>query len=117
MVFATTSIEVVSSTIPGLSSMGTKSREALVVLLRRHFGTVRSTIVDNRSDLDALVQRRPTVVFLGMKYIPEHPALGVNDVERLWLSDILDAKGIICTGSNSAANLLDMHKPLPYIVQ
>lgn len=105
-------IEIVSSTMPGLSSMGKESREAICAVLSRHFIRVRVTIVNNLTDLEALAARRPDLVFLGMKFIPENPLLGWQDPDKIWLAEYLDMHGILYTGSDQNAHELELNKPL-----
>ncbi|MEX1058835.1 MAG: hypothetical protein WEC17_00140, partial [Candidatus Saccharimonadales bacterium] len=103
-------IEIVSSTIIGLSSMSQKSRLAALAVLAKHYMRARITIVNNLSDLEDLVARRPDLVFLGMKFLPCNPIAGRHDSDRIWLSDYLDQCGIAYTGSNGAAHKLELDK-------
>ncbi len=105
-------IEIVSSTELELSSMSQKSRDAIRVVLAKHYTDVRICIVNNLADLEALVARRPDLVFLGMKFIPVNPVLGFQDTERIWLSQYLDENNIAYTGSNQLAHELELDKPL-----
>lgn len=105
-------IEIVSSTAPGLSSMSQKSRDAIRIVLAEHYTHVRITIVNNLSDLKALVARGPDLVFSGMKFIPTNPDLGINDTNKIWIAKYLDAHGIVYTGSNYRAHELELNKPL-----
>ena len=105
-------IEIVTSTTRGLSSMGRKSARAVQAVLARHYTQVRVTIVNSLSDLDALVARRPDAVFLGMKFLPNNPALGFHDPNKIWLNEYLDDAGIVCTGSSYQAHELELNKEL-----
>ena len=104
-------IQIVSSTIPGLSSMGRGLREVAQAILARHYTKVGITIVNDLDDLEALVALRPDLVFLGMKFISHDPALGVNDPEKIWIGEYLDKHGIPYTGSGSGAHNLEFDKP------
>lgn len=105
-------IEIVSSTSRGLSSMSQRSRDAALVVLADHYSDVRITIVNNESDLEKLVVRKPDLVFLGMKFVLANPSLGINNSGRIWISDYLDEFGITYTGSSQLAHERELHKPL-----
>ncbi len=104
-------IEIVSSTAPGLSSMGQESREAILGVLNMHYSHARITLVNNLSDLEALVARKPDLVFLGMKYIPLHPELGIHDPNKIWLGKYLAEHNVLFTGSGHKAHELELDKP------
>lgn len=104
-------IEIVSSTVRGLSSMSQESRDAALTVLRRHFTDVRIALIDNIADLQALVGRQPDLVFLGMKFIPHSPGLGMHDPHKIWISNYLDEHGIAYTGSGQLAHELELDKP------
>lgn len=103
-------IEIVSSTKPGLSSMGKISRAGAKAALDKHYKSVGITIVNAMSDLQALVARKPDLVFLGMSFLPVNPNLGREDTEKIWLTDYLERHGIAHTGSDQAANFLESNK-------
>lgn len=105
-------IEIVSSTLPGLSSMGNVSRAGAKAALAKHYSSVQITIVDNMSGLQALVARKPDLVFLGMTFLPANPALGWEDPKKVWLSEYLDLHNIAYTGSERLASLLERNKHL-----
>lgn len=63
------SVELVTTTIKSLSSMGCQSRLGAKAALERRYKQVRITDIRNVSDLDAVVARRPDLAFLGMKFI------------------------------------------------
>ncbi len=105
-------IEIVCSTESTLSSMSLGSRQAIRGALSKHYATVGITIVNTFGDLQALVERKPDLVFLGMKFIPTNFALKQNDTQKIWLSDFLEAHGIACTGSPSPAHELECDKSL-----
>lgn len=103
-------IEIVSSTTKGLSSMNERSRNAILLVLSKHYSKVGITIVNNLLDLQALVARKPDIVFLGMKYLPVNAGLGNEDPGKIWLSGYLDNYGIAYTGSGQKANQLEANK-------
>lgn len=105
-------IEIVGSTMPGLSSMSLESREAIKAELGRHYKKVGITIVNNIDDLKRLVDIKPDLVFLGMKFIPSNPNLGQSDKNKIWISEYLDDNNIAYTGSNQPAHELELDKSL-----
>jgi D-alanine-D-alanine ligase len=105
-------IEIVSSTLLGFSSMTKKSRDAVQLVLRKHYDEVGITIVNNLSDLEELVAKKPDLVFMGMKFISSNSELGLADPDRIYLTDYLTEHGIAVTGSNSSAQKLELNKPL-----
>lgn len=105
-------IEIVSSNVLGLSSMSKKSREAIRAVLSRSYFNVGITLVNNLEDLEALVARKPDLVFLGMKFIPANPNLGFQDPNKIWLSQYFDRHDIAYTGSSQPAHELELNKPL-----
>jgi D-alanine-D-alanine ligase len=105
-------IEIVRSSCGGLSSMSRASCGAIYDVLDNHFGDVRITVVNNLSDLEALVERRPDLVFLGMKFIPQAVTTGVAEDGKIWLSEYLSEHGVACTGSPQMAYELERDKPL-----
>ncbi|HVC36315.1 MAG TPA: D-alanine--D-alanine ligase [Candidatus Dormibacteraeota bacterium] len=104
-------IEIVRTTIKGLSSMSLKSAEAILAVLSKHYVSVRLSTVNNVSDLQAVVARNPDLVFLGLEFISLNPSLGQQDPNRIWLTSYFEEHGITCTGSNQMAHQLERHKP------
>lgn len=90
--------------------MSEKSREAIRAVLSHRYSNVRVTLVNNQEDLEALVARKPDLVFLGMKFIPTNPNLGFQDPEKIWISQYFDHHDIAYTGSNQSAHELELNK-------
>jgi len=105
-------IEVVRSSSKGLSSISKESCDAITAVLARHFTNVGVALINTVSDLEALVGRRPDLVFLGVKFIPADPALGLADPNKIWLSDVFDEHEIAYTGSSQTAHKLERNKDL-----
>lgn len=105
-------IEIVCSNKSGLSSMSQPSRDAVLAILTKHFAKARITVIKGRSDLEALVSRKPDLVFLGMKFMPLDPTPGYSGPDKIWITDYLDKQGIAYTGSGQAAHKLELNKPL-----
>jgi D-alanine-D-alanine ligase len=106
------SIEIVVSTNRSLSSMGNVSREAIYDVLKTRYHNVRISGVNNQQDLEAMVSRKPDLAFLGMKFIPVNPVLGLHDPQKIWISRYLQDSGIRYTGSERGANKLEFNKQL-----
>lgn len=105
-------IEIVRSSTKALSSMSEESSASIVAVLSKYFSEVGVTIVNNLSDLENLVSRRPDLVFLGMEYIPKEGALATQAGNRIWLSSYFEDHGIPYTGSEQPAHLLQRNKQL-----
>ncbi len=103
-------IEIMCSAVPRLNSLTKKSCNAIYDTLARHYQEVGISIVDNLSDIQELVAKQPDLVFIGMKFVPLNPELGVNDPEKVWIMDILDECGIAYTGSSQASHELEYYK-------
>ncbi|MEK7561901.1 MAG: hypothetical protein AAB541_03505 [Patescibacteria group bacterium] len=105
-------VEIVRSTKRGLSSMSRVSCDGIFTVLSKHYVSVGVTIVNNLSDFETVVERRPDLVFLGMKFVPVDHALGLQDSGKIWIADYLDEHGIAYTGSGQMAHELGVSKPL-----
>jgi len=92
--------------------MSQRSREAVLAVLAKHYTQVGVTIVDSVTDLEALATGKPDLVFLGMKFVPLDPALGLLDPKKVWISQFLDRHDITYTGSGRRAQELELNKPL-----
>jgi D-alanine-D-alanine ligase len=105
-------IEIVRSNTKGLSSMSQNSCDAIFAVLDKQYTTVRISIVNNLSDLAAIVNRNPDLVFLGMEFIPQNPSLGLHDPNKIWITSYLDEHDITYTGSSQPSHELERNKPL-----
>jgi D-alanine-D-alanine ligase len=92
--------------------MSKTSCDSIFAVLSKHYTEVRVTIINNLADLEALAASHPDLVFLGMEFIPNDPLLGLDDPNKVWLSEFLDAHEIAYTGSNRSAHELGRNKPL-----
>lgn len=92
--------------------MGQISRDGARKALAKYYSRVDVTIVNSLSDLEALVARKPDLVFLGMTYLPVNQEIGWQDPEKIWLNDYLDKHDIAYTGSSQAASSLERNKDL-----
>jgi D-alanine-D-alanine ligase len=105
-------IEIVVSSNPALGSMGGASCAAIYDVLKSKYHNVRKSVVNNLQDLDAIVSRKPDLAFLGMKFIPVNPLLGIHDPQKIWISRYLQDAGVRYTGSARSAVKLDFNKHL-----
>jgi D-alanine-D-alanine ligase len=105
-------IEIVCSTAPGLSSMSQPSRQSIATVLDKYYSSVGITLVNNMEDLERLARSKPDLVFLGMKFIPSNPSLGMHDPNKIWLTQFLDEHDIAYTGSGQIAHALELDKSL-----
>lgn len=103
-------IQIVRSTITELSSMSKRSCDAIYATLSSQYQTVGVTIVNSHLDLAALIDKKPDLVFVGMKYVP-----GVKSDTKIWLSEFLTQHDIPHTGSPQQAIDYELNKPLAKI--
>lgn len=103
------SVELVTTTIKSLSSMGCQSRLEAKAALERRYKQVRITDIRDVSDLDAVVARRPDLAFLGMKFIYDNSQ---PQPKPVWISEYLSANDIAYTGSDENASMLEHNKQL-----
>lgn len=103
-------IEIVRSSVRGLSSMSQVSCDAIFAALSTQYSKVGISIVDNQSDLDDVVALQPDMVFLGMSFVPSNPLLGIEDPDKIWLTEYLAAHDIASTGSGAGAHALQIDK-------
>ena len=104
-------IEIVRSDI-GLSSLSRASAGAIHRVLAQYYSHVHVSHINSHAELAELKDMRPDLVFLGVKYVPEHAHLGKNDPNKLWVAEYLDNHAIRYTGSPSKAAQLDLDKSL-----
>lgn len=105
-------IEIVRTEIPHFSSMGSKSCQKIHKSLSKHYRRVGVTIVNNLTDLELLVSKRPDLVFLGLKRLPKVDNVGDVASDDVWISEYLDDRGIGYTGSDKFATELEFNKAL-----
>ncbi len=99
-------IEIVSTTIPRLSSMGNKTRLGILNELKPLYSDVRISMVNSLADLEAIARRQPDLVFLGMKRL--QAVAGIH--EDIWLEQFFSKYGIAVTGSRHTAQRLELDK-------
>jgi D-alanine-D-alanine ligase len=103
-------IAVVRSSDIWLSSLSQVSCDGIVKLLKNFYQTVEVIVVNSPADLQKIVLAKPDLVFMGMKFVPHDSGLGLNDPNKIWLSDFLDEHQISYTGSNQIAHELELNK-------
>ncbi len=101
------SVEIVTTTIKSLSSMGRVSRIGAKEVLEKRYSNVRITDVRTVEDLEGVVARRPDLVFLGMKFVLDNTS---PQPRRVWLAERFARAGIAYTGSDGAASMLEHDK-------
>jgi D-alanine-D-alanine ligase len=104
-------IQIVRSAKPWLNSMSRASSDAILAVLSKHYARVGVTIVNDLSDLEALVALQPDLIFLGMKFVPVDSSLD-RQAPKVWLADYLDEHNIAYTGSSQKAHELELNKQL-----
>jgi len=92
--------------------MSLESCDAIFAVLSKHYAQVSVATVNNLADLEAVVAHQPDLVFLGMKFIPENSALGLQDSNKIWLAEYFDEHRVAYTGSDQNAHELELNKPL-----
>ncbi len=105
-------IKIVRSNVKGLSSMSQKSSQAASKALSKYFSNVTEMNVDSIADLVLLTDQRPDLVFLGMEFIASNLKLGVDDPDKIWITNYLDDHGIAYTGSSQLAHIAARDKAL-----
>ncbi len=107
-----TYIEIVGSSNPRLNAMAGDARETVLAVLSKKYTKVGITVVDEMSDLEKLVAKKPDLVILGMKLVLLEPAKGYDESPKVWLSDYLEEHGITYTGSDTHALTVEFDKPI-----
>lgn len=103
-------IEIVRSNNTTLSSMSQPSADAILAVLSKKYTNVGITIINNLTDLKSISTDKPDLVFLGMEFVPKIESLGIDDHEKIWVTDYLDSIGVPYTGSSSNAHKLQRNK-------
>jgi len=97
------SIEVVRTSVKGLSSMSNQSAVAIVASLSGIYSKVTLTIINTAEDLKSLIERKPDLVFLGVMSL-------IDNDKKIWVSEQLEAAGIPHTGSTRNSHELEINK-------
>ena len=88
--------------------MSDESATSATIVLSKHYEKVTTSIVNSFDELEAALAIPPDMVFLGMKFVPD-PA---HMTSKLWVSDYLDARHIVYTGSPKTSHVLESNKEL-----
>lgn len=102
-------IEIVSSSASGFKSLSKKSYDKIQEALSKYYTEVGVTLVGSEADLKLLVQKKPDMVFLGVKRVPNADST-VSHPTYIWLADFLESNHISHTGSNTRAHQFDHAK-------
>jgi D-alanine-D-alanine ligase len=98
-------IAIVRTAMKEYSSMSLESAEAILDVLSNHYDKVELVEVNSQADLDALIDLKPDLVFLGLKYI-------VDSGQKIWITSSLGSADIPFTGSAKIAHYLERNKDL-----
>ena len=79
-------------------------------ILKDYYVHVGISIVNDMEGLEQLVAKKPDLVFLGLKRLPQDAAPKLSPAEDVWISEYLDSKGVNYTGSTRVAIELDFNK-------
>jgi len=96
-------IEIVRSTRSGLNSMSLKTALDIQAILEKKYQTVGVTVVNCLADMHALIEMRPDMVFMGLKYVPARSGTSTIYGNKVWITDELEKHGISYTGSGHEA--------------
>lgn len=105
-------IEIVGSSNPRLNAMAKDAQQAILEVLSKKYTKVGTTIVDDMSDLEKLVAKKPDFVVLGMKLILLDTKKSYDDSRKVWLSDYLEEHAIAYSGSTTEALAIEFDKPV-----
>lgn len=97
-------IEIIRTDIPGLSSLSLKSALGIQIALETKHESVPIIGINSLEDLEAIVARKPDLIFLGLKYIL------LGSLGKIWLAEYFQNHGIATTGSDSHAHQLELDK-------
>lgn len=103
-------IEVVRTTNRKFISMGVKSSRRIVAALSQHYEYVGTSVINDLSDLERLVESRPDLVFLGLKRLPHEGDSRDESTDDIWISEYLDQNNIVYTGADMHAMKLEFNK-------
>jgi len=104
-------IEIVTTPIAGLNLMPKATQDVIFDALTRHYTNVRLSVIETENDLNKLAQRRPDLVFSGIKYVGfDANSTKRESIEKIWLTDFLDEHNILYTGSSRKALELEFDK-------
>lgn len=100
-------IEIVLANVVNLNHMPDSVGKAL----EKSYQKVSVTIIENETDLDELIQKKPDLVFSGVKCLDfDDQSRDRSSQNKIWLSSILKKHGINHTGSETHAIKLERNK-------
>jgi D-alanine-D-alanine ligase len=104
-------IEIVVTNTVGLDLMSESTIEKIRESLAKNYQKVSVTIIKNENDLKKLIQKKPDLVFSGVKYLGfDSQSRKRSSNTKIWLSSILKKNGINHTGSETQALKLEINK-------
>ena len=106
-------VEIVMTYNADLNVMGLKSSGMVLDVLKEHYEKVEVTVIKNESDLVELIERNPDIVLSGIKYLGfNEDSVKKDSLDKIWFSEYLEERGILCTGSSRSALEYDFDKTL-----
>jgi D-alanine-D-alanine ligase len=97
-------IEIVVSSRQRSNSISLTSQQSLQTTLARKYTSVIITKIGTYTDVERLIKRKPDLVIPGTRYMPAiHGG-------KAWSVDVLNSHGIVFTGSDKDAIILQAHK-------
>ncbi len=103
-------IEIAHTANMNINTMGLKSCRMIQSALSSVYSKVGISRVNNTKELISLVSKKPDLVFLGLKRLPQIDGFSDIGVEDSWIADYLDNVGINYTGSSRKAHELGVYK-------
>jgi len=104
-------IEIVVTNTVDLDLMSNATVKKIKDSLDQKYQKVSITMIDDENDLKKLIERRPDLVFSGVKYLGfDDKSKKRSSKNKIWLSSILQQNGINHTGSETAALKLEINK-------
>lgn len=106
-------VELAITDTVGLNLMAEESVESVFAVLNEKFNDIRVTKISEEKDLKELYDRKPDLVFSGIKYLGFSNSGRKRDAkDKLWFPRLLKKKGINHTGSPTSALEYELNKAL-----
>lgn len=103
-------IEIAHTENMNINTMGLRSCEMIQSALASSYKKVGISRVNDAHELMQLVSKKPDLIFLGLKRLPQTNGFSDIGLDDSWISDYLDKVGINYTGSSRKALELGVYK-------
>lgn len=103
-------IEIAHTENMNINTMGLRSCQMIQSALLLRYKNVGISRVNDTQELISLVSKKPDLVFLGLKRLPQVEGFSDVSIEDSWVSDYLESVGINYTGSSRKALELGVYK-------